>query len=93
MENKKEEKARGRGGKRPAGRQLLARSRLFRRSFLTYLIMILAFLVGYLVLILFDYNTNQKKDLEARFTSEARLAGSLIDNRLREAKITATLGI
>ena len=74
-------------------RRLLVRSRLFRRSFLTYLIMLFAFLAGYLVLMIVDYNASQKKDLEARFSSEARLAASIMDNKLTRARyIVSTMG-
>lgn len=76
-----------------AGRRLLTKSRLFRRSFLFYLIMLLAFLAGYLMLIIFDYNSSQKKELEARFSSESRLVGALIDGKLsRAGHITSSIG-
>ena len=88
---KKVDKSRDSGaGKR---RRLLVRSRLFRRSFLTYLIMLFAFLAGYLFLMIVDYNASQKKDLEARFSSEVRLAASLMDNKLTRARyIVSSIG-
>ena len=74
------------------GKELLCRSRLFRRIFLSYLAFILVFLAGYSAVAIIDYNTNKRSELDAQYEAIASRLGTVFDNEMVQARyMTASI--
>lgn len=61
-------------------------SKIFRRLFFTYVIMILLFLSGYCGIVIKDYNAHAKTQIDQNFSLKSEEVGNLLDRKLFEAQ-------